>query len=532
VERLAVSRAVKLARTSTKGGFNLFWGVAVSSFISALGVMIVAGILSEGEYGLYTIALIVPNFVSVIRGLGVDQSTIKYTAQYNEERKPTQIRKILAAAFGFELIFGLILTAASFFLSAYLATEIFHRPEITPFIQIASFTVFGGALFKTAESAFIGYEQMQYNSLALVIQSVLKTALMIILVVSGFGVYGAVIGNTVGWLIAGLFGVVLLYFVLYKNLRKQDSNKLEVVSTLKKMLRYGLPLSGSTILNGLRVQFFAFLVAIYLTDKIVGNYQVAMNFSVLVSFYVIPVQNTLFPAFSKINAQKEPDTLRNVFQFSVKYSSLLIVPATFMIMALSQPAVATIFQGKYELTPLFLSIYLIIYLFTAFGYFSSDSLIKGQGKSDFHLKLGILRSILAVILSLILTPLYGVIGLISANLISTLPQVIISLWWINKNYNATIDWKSSTKILIASFIAAVFTFIVMSFLNLASWLILIVGAIIYAIVYLVSAPLIGAINRVDARNLREMLKALGPLAPIFYIPVSIIEKLVIIFHRE
>ena len=527
-----MSKAAKLARTSTRGGFNLFWGVAVSSLISALGMMLVAGILSEGEYGLFNIALIVPNFVHIIRDLGVDQSTIKYTAQYNEENRPAQIRSILAAAVSFESVFGLIFTAVSFFLSGYMATEIFGRPEVALYIQLASFTIFGGALSKIAESAFTGYEEMHYYSMVMVIRSILKTAIMIWLVVSGFGVHGAVIGHTLAWLITGIIGIILLYFGFYRNLKKQDNQKLEIISTLKSMLRYGLPLSGSVILNGFMIQFYTFLVAIFLSDQIVGNYQVAFNFAALLGFFVIPVTTMLFPAFSKINAQKDPDTLRNLFQFSVKYSSLLIVPATFMMMALSQPAIATIFPGKYELTPLFLSTYIIVNLYTAFGSLSTGNLIKGQGRSDFHLKLTILQSILGVILGLILTPLYGVIGLISANLISTIPYVIISLWWINKYYNATIDWKSSIKILFASMIAAALTFTVVHISNLDSWVTLVVGAIIYTVTYLVSAPLIGAINKLDTRNLKEMLKALGPVAPIFDIILYIIERLTVKFQRK
>lgn len=73
-------KSLDLAKTSTKGGFNLFWGIAGSSVISAVGVMIIAGILSENEYGLFAIALTVPNLFQIIRDLGIDQSVIKYIA--------------------------------------------------------------------------------------------------------------------------------------------------------------------------------------------------------------------------------------------------------------------------------------------------------------------------------------------------------------------------------------------------------------------------------------------------------------------
>ncbi len=526
-----MSKAIELARTSAKGGFNLFWGVVASSIISALGVMIVAGILSEGEYGLLAIALTAPNLIQIIRDLGIDQATIKYTAQYKQENKPTKIRNILAAGITFEFLLGLILSLVSYLLSGVLATEIFKRPEITPLIQVASFTIFGSALFKIADAAFIGHEKMQYHSTTLVIQSSFKTTLMIVLVLSNFGVYGAILGHTIAYLITGIVGITVLYFKIYKKLINQN-NKHQIIPTLKNMLKYGLPLSAAIIIFGFVTQFYNFLVAIYLTDQIIGNYNLALNFAVLVAFFVTPVQTIMFPAFSKINAQKDPQTLRNVYQYSVKYASLLIVPAAFMVMALSQPTVATLFPGKYDLTPLYLSLYLIIYLYTAFGRLSSGNLIKGQGRTDVNLKLTLLTSTLGLILSLALVPTFGILGLIATTLTSAIPQLIISLWWIKKQYNASIDWNSSTKIILASLISAVLTYTAIFFLNSANWIILIIGAIIYTLTYLITSPLIGAIDKTDTKNLKEILKVLGPLAPLLNIPLDIIEKLTIIQQKS
>jgi stage V sporulation protein B len=525
-----LSNAAKLAKISTKGGFNLFWGVALSSIISAVGIMIVAGILEEGEYGLVTIALTAPTLIALIRDLGVDQATIKYTAQYNHQNKPDKIKNILTAGILFEILMGLLLSLFSYIFAGFVAAQIFDRPEIVLLIQVASFTIIGDALFKISNSAFVGYEKMQYNSLILIAQALFKTVLMIVLVLSDFRVLGAVVGQTIAFIMVGIFGISLLYFSIYRKLKTKNI-KHEIISTLKSMFSYGLSLSGVAILAGFMAQFYTFLIAIYLSDQIVGNYTLALNFAVLVGFFVQPVAIIMFPAFSKIDGQKDPKTLQNVFQFSVKYASLLIVPAAFLVMVLSQPAVSTLFPGKYEFTPLYLSFYLIQYLFTAFGLFISENLIKGQGRTDLNLKLSLLNTILGIILSFILIPFYGVIGLIATVLFSTIPSIIISLLWINKHYNATINYQSSIKIILASSLSAILTYAIVIFLNIPNWITLILGAIVFLVTYLVAAPLIGAINKEDTKNLKEMLQALGPLARILNIPLNIIEKLTEMFQK-
>ena len=82
-----MSKSASLAKVSAEGGFNLFWGRAISSIISSVGIIIIARLLSPSDYGIYSIALIAPNLIKTFRDLGIDQSTIRYTAKYNQEKQ-------------------------------------------------------------------------------------------------------------------------------------------------------------------------------------------------------------------------------------------------------------------------------------------------------------------------------------------------------------------------------------------------------------------------------------------------------------
>ena len=62
-----MSKAISMARASAKGGFNLFWSLAASTIISAIGVILAARLLSQPEYGIVTIALTAPNLIMVFR---------------------------------------------------------------------------------------------------------------------------------------------------------------------------------------------------------------------------------------------------------------------------------------------------------------------------------------------------------------------------------------------------------------------------------------------------------------------------------
>ncbi len=527
-----MNKSLSLAKTSAKGGFKLFWGMAISSIISAIGIIIIARLLSPSDYGLYSIVLIAPMLIQVFRDLGIDQSTIRYTAKYNQENQKNNIKTILTAATTFEITFGTILSLTTYLLADLIGNIIFNRPEIVPLIQLVSIIILADALLKTAQSAFIGYEKMKYHSFILITQSIFKTGFMAIFVIAGFGVYGAIMGFTTAYLLTGITAILLFYTKIYKQLQNQKTTKKEIFTQLKTLFRYGLPLSAATILGGILGQFYIFLIAIYTTDHLIGNFHVATNFAVLIAFFVTPVVTVLFPTFSKINAQKEPETIKTVFQSSVKYASLLIIPATFAVMALAQSAVSTIFGEQYQFTPLYLALYVIIYLYTALGFLSVGNLINSQGKTKMTLKLAIISFTLGIILSLTLIPTFGILGLIASHLLAGLPSLIIALWWIKKHYKATVDWKSSTKIITASAIASFPTYIAATQLTLPNWLTLILGAAIYLITYMIIAPLIGAINKKDIQNLQETLEGFGPLSYILKIPLSLIERLITIFQKS
>ena len=88
-----MTKATEMARVSARGGFNLLWGLVVSTVISAVGTIAITYILGADKYGLYSIALVGPTLISTFRDFGVNTAMVKYSAQYNAENN-AKIRSI------------------------------------------------------------------------------------------------------------------------------------------------------------------------------------------------------------------------------------------------------------------------------------------------------------------------------------------------------------------------------------------------------------------------------------------------------
>jgi O-antigen/teichoic acid export membrane protein len=521
-----MSKASDMAKISVKGGFHLMWGLVASTVISAVGTIIIASLLGEDNFGLYGIVLTAPTLIVLFRNWGVNNAIVCYTAQSNTEDRKEKIRGIFLSGLIFEIALGIALFILSFALSDFLATVVFNRPSLTLLLQIASFTIFTSALVTTASAAFVGIERTHFNSIMVVSQAIIKTALVVALVLLGLGLTGAITGFMLSSLIAGFIGLAFMY-TIYRKFPKTNPKNLEIVKNIKKMLKYGLPISVGIILSGFLLQYYNFLLYIYVSDNsIIGNYTMAQNFVVLITFFAQPVTTMIFPAFSKLNHKEEPETLKNIYQNSIKYASLLVVPLAAMIMVLSQPAISTLFGNRYAEAPLFLSLLAITYLYPVLGSLSNPSLINGQGQTTFNLIVAVVTAAVGLPIGFILISSHGVLGLIATALTAIIPGTTISLIFIKKRYNLGINWKSSLKILLSSLTAAALTYLLTTQLtSLASLIRLIIGAATYILLYLVVAILTRAITQTDLNNLREMFTALGPLNPLLGAILNIVEKI-------
>lgn len=542
------NKAEEIAQVSVKGSFNYLWGLVISTIISSVGTIIVGNWLGSYLYGLYTTAVFIPTFLTLLRDWGVNSAMVRFTAQYRAEGRLSEIKGIIMSGVIFEIALGLILTVISFVTADFWAS-IWGLP-IVWLIQISSFSIFGGGLIYAATATFTGFEQMSQNSIMLVSQSVIKTILT--LGIAFIGIYtlndlnlavsGVSVGLSMGAIGAGIIGFLLILNICRK-LPKQNLGKLEIKKNIKILIRYGMAIYLYTIIFGSLTSFYNIILPLYYkiyengTTVFTGNYGVAVTFVVLIAFFATPITQMLFPAFSKLDYKKEKETLKIVYQASVKYASFVVIPVTAAVMCLAEPGISVLFVD-YPYAALYLSLLAITYLFCAFGYFSTTNLLNSQGYQSVNLKLTILTACIGFPLGYFLIMRFGVMGLIITTIVQLIPNIAIGLYWIKKKFDVSIDWRSSGKILLASAIPGVITYFVVSNLNFSalmgtfisssriiSFFELIVGLVVFLTVWAASTLLLGVVSKTDLATLRSMSRGIGFVGKILIRILNLAEKL-------
>jgi O-antigen/teichoic acid export membrane protein len=490
----------------------------------AIGTIILGRLLTVDEFGLYAVVLIPLTTINLFRDWGINSAMTKHIVSFRVSHKEEEMRDVIVAGLIFEVAVGLALSLLSIFLASFVASIVFHRPESAFYIAIVSVSIISGALLTASQAVYVGFERMELNSFTLICQAITKTATGPMLVFLGYSVLGAVIGYTLSFIAAGIIGVATFYFILFKPLGRRAIRVSNITKTLKTMAKYGVPLSISSIFGGILAQIYALIMPSFADNTMIGNYSTAVNFSVLLTFFSIPIATVLFPAFAKLDPKKEQELVKTVFASSIKYTSILLVPATIVLMTLSGPMIGTLYGEKYAYGPFFLTIAVIGNLFALLGSLSAGSLLSGLGETRMLMKLSIVTLAIGLPLGFLLIPTFGITGLIVANIFAGVPSMVWVLYWIWKHYEAKPDFQSSGKILLASAIAAVTAYLPTYFLNTANWVKLVVGLTIFLTVYILGAPVVGAVSQSDIINLRTLFSGIDIVSKIMDLPLNAAEK--------
>ena len=288
-----MDKATGMGKSSATSSFKLFIGVSISSVFTAVSLIIVLRLLGNPEdYGIITTALILPSMLNLFKDWGVNSAMVKYLAQYKSEKKNSAVKSVMISGAMFELVTGSLLTLLCFVMADYLATSVFLLPEAKVLIEVASLTIIADSFLKISQSTFVGLEKMEYYSLTSILNSVIRLLLAPLLVFLGYSIMGAIQGQVVAQVIAGIAGIVIFYTKFFKKVTKVASEKLNIIGTMKTLLKYGLPVSVVVIVNGFLPQFSKTIFtqsfdavngASYTTA--LGNYQTAINFTVLITFF-------------------------------------------------------------------------------------------------------------------------------------------------------------------------------------------------------------------------------------------------------
>ncbi|MGD6934071.1 MAG: oligosaccharide flippase family protein [Candidatus Bathyarchaeia archaeon] len=492
----------KIAEDSTRNGFFLAFGSAVATAVLAVGSIVAGRLLGPELYGQYTLILVVPSLLFLFTDLGVNQGIIKFISNMRVKGQTSKIANIIYSGLFLRIAIGVVLSVVLYVFAEPFAVLFVNRADLYPYLQIMAFVVLFQAIYSTTVSAFISMDKSEYSAVTQCIDAVIKTSMSIILILLGLNLFGAVAGNVVGFVIAGICGVILMRFMLPKSKMKLTADGFKV--NTRSLISYGSPLYASFLLMGIVPLFQNMILANFTTDFDVGNFKAASNFAALMTVLSIPITNALLSAFSKLDSSKE-NKVKTFFKLSNKYTALIIFPITFLFIVFSTEIIQVVYGSTYQSAPLFLSLYCLLYFLVALGYLNLSSFFNGLGDTKATMKIALITFGLVAALSPLFTQAYSVVGLIIALLIANTAGISYGAYFARKKYQVQFDLPGTTKIFVVSLLCVV-PLLAVRFAVLPVYFTLALGVFGYLVAYLTLLPLTRIVTPTELKMINGVLQ--------------------------
>lgn len=390
-------------------------------------------------------------------------------------RKLDRTEADFCTVFYFNIVVGLFFYAILWLTSPYIAA-FYEIPLLEDITKVVALTfVF---------SSFSGIQNAKL-SIAIDFQTKAKISVTVTLLTgvvglwmaySGYGVWALVVQSV----FSSLFRTVLLWIFVRWVPRLVFSWK-----SFKEMFLFGSKLLASGLLDTIYGNVYTLVIGKFFSSATLGFYGRAGSFVQFPSSNLTGVlQGVTFPVLCSI--QNETERLVSAYKRFLRMSAFIIFPLMVGLAAVADPLVRILLTDKWEGT-----IYLLqILCFSSMWYpihAINLSLLQVKGRSDFFLKLEIIKKIQGVIVLCVTLPM-GIVAMCYGSIVSSLLCLVYNTYYIQKliGYGYVAQMKDLLHILVHSLVMGAGVWCIVQMLD-SLWLQLAVGILSGAVYYIFGA---------------------------------------------
>jgi O-antigen/teichoic acid export membrane protein len=482
-------------------------GTAMALLLGFATRLIIARYGSEADYGIYSLAIVIMAFATVLVSLGLPDGVARYIAYFRGKRETAKVREITSVSLQLSFVSSIIFSLALFFSAGYIASNIFHTPELAPALKAFAIGLPFFTLTNILVSVFRGFDRMQPQAY---FQYVLFNVLFLLLVSILVMLHLSFVNLFYAYAIALILTFVAMLVYTIKKLPQPVTlaGWQSDAAIRRELLIFSWPLLITTLLATIILWLDTLLLGYFKTPEAVGLYNAA---SPLAKFVSDPMGLMLLiynPVATGLYSQNLMAELRRSYLISTKWIFSLTLPF-FLVLFLFPEAVLSLFFGStYVAAAPALRILSLGFIITnIFG--PNQSILLALGKSRFIMWTALAGVIASVTLNVALIPSLSIVGAAIAMAVSVnLVKVIIAV----KAYllcQAQPMSKNLLKPVAASVILALLFKLAAVHIVAINWWMLLLLFILYYAIYGMAVVFTRSFDREDIALLLEIEKMSG-----------------------
>ena len=401
-----------------------------------LGVVIhslIGRIYGPEGLGLYASFMMFIGLYSMFAIFGIPSALSKYVAEYEERREFKKIKESFSSVLIFVTFTSLIIGLLAYHITPYLA-KVMHINAPSEMIIFVLLTLLFFIYSQISQSFYRGLLNALKSSFIQIISLIgILCIVLYAYFVTQIPVYYAI---AFGYVVSGIFGLLLCVKdkALITNFSKEE---------LYKILKFALPIALMSYFGFIAQWTDRIVLGIYLGVAEIGIFTAGMT--IIQATRMIPASLTpiLVPSYSKINVYGKAN-VEIALNLNIKFASIFLFFIGSLTLLYARDIVFILYGSKFAQTVLILQILSIGTFLTAIT-IPTTTLITGSGHPKLNLYLNLIGIPTQIVLIVLLTKYYGMVGTATANPLAGLVYVFGTVFMVSKVLKITIHLENLMK---------------------------------------------------------------------------------------
>jgi len=419
---------IRKLRNMDADGRDMIRGAGMAFLLRGLGAGLAFGfnvalarVLGAEGAGLYFTALSVVALATIVVRMGLDNAMLRLIAGHVAEGDWPRASGVYKLGMRAVAVLSLAVSIALVLTAPLLAQHLFAKPEVTLPLQVMSLAVLTFSMMMLSEACLKAIKRIRDAMLVSGVIYPLAGLVLIWPLAGQFGPAGACLAYVLGTGLAAVIGQIA-----WRRARHPATPDLSVGPELRQS---AAPLWLMTVItNGVMPWAPLLLLGIWGTSEEAGIYGAANRMSLLVSFFLVAVNNVVAPRFAALYKQGNMEALKR----TVQRASILILTLSspmLILLLVANSWVMSLFGPEFAKGGTALAILAVGQAVSAAAG-SVNLLLMMSGHEREARNTAICGVILMLACAVMLIPAWGLIGAATATSAGVICVNLCALWYV------------------------------------------------------------------------------------------------------
>ena len=462
--------------------------IIVNMLIGVLYTPILTAKLGQTEYGLYSLVTSIISYLTIL-DFGFGNAIIIYTTRYRNNNEKDKEQKLHGMFFIIYTVIGIIvgIIGALLWLNVdnlfgnTMGTDELEKAKIL--MGILTFNLVVTFPLSIFSSIITSYEKFIFSKLLNLTRIILNPIVMLVLLNFGFKSIALVILTTV----LNIGTLILNFIYCKKKLNiKLKFGKIDF-KLLKEIMAYSVWIFLNSIMDKINWSVSQLILGVYSGSVAVAIYAIGSKLNEMYMSFSTAISGVMLPKVTKMesnNATNEEFTDVFIKTGRVQYIVMALIITGFVLYG--KEFITMMWVGQDYVQSYIIACILMIPLTVPLIQNVGLDILQAKNKYKFRVMVLMFFAIVNVILSIILSKLYGGIGAASATAVSLIcGQIIFMNIFYHKKIGINIIefWKNIFKMTIPIVFAVILAILLKNILHITNIGILVFEIFVYVIIY-------------------------------------------------